>query len=179
MTDGALGTASAVSHALDTLTLQRISAGGVAEGVATFWSTAARGGAGWAATSVALGLAGGTYRRAAAEGLAAWAAAEATASALKTVTTRRRPPRPRGRGRTRSSSLPSSHTAAGVAYAVAAGTRAPVLAAPLGLAALIVAWSRIENRLHYPSDVLAGGILGVAVGGATAVLGRRVGSGRT
>ena len=162
------------SQAADALGLHRLSTSGGQEVAASFWSTAARGGVGWAATSVALGAAGGTYRRAGIEGLAAWAAAESTAAALKAATSRPRPRRPRGRARARSSSLPSSHTAAGIAYAVAAGSRAPVLAAPLGLAALAVAWSRMEKRLHYPSDVLAGTALGIAAGGATAAVARSV-----
>lgn len=163
-----------LSQVADSLSLRRLSTAGGQEVAASFWSAAARGGAGWAATSAVLGAAGGTYRRAGIEGLAAWAAAESTAAALKAATSRPRPRRPRGRARARSSSLPSSHTAAGIAYAVAAGARAPVLAAPLGLAALAVAWSRMEKRLHYPTDVLAGTGLGIAVGATTAAVARRV-----
>ena len=163
----------AAPRVADSLALDHLSTGGLAEVAATFWSAIARGGSGWAATSAALGVAGGTYRRAGVEGLAAWAVAEATAAALKSATSRPRPWRPRGRGRTRSSSFPSSHTAAGVAYAVAAGSRAPVLAAPLGLAALAIGWSRLENRKHFPSDVAAGAVLGAAVGGGTAAVARR------
>lgn len=154
--------------------MDRLAAGGAAEVAASFWSAAARGGSGWAATSIALGAVGGKYRRAGIEGLAAWATAEATAAAIKRTTSRSRPRRQRSRTRPRSSSLPSSHTAAGMAYAVAAGVRAPALAAPLGLAAVAVAWSRMEKRLHYPSDVFAGTVLGVAVGGSTAAIARHL-----
>lgn len=162
-----------LTRTADEVALSLVPTGEVVDAVATFWSTIARGGSGWAATTVALSVAGGAYRRAGLEGLAAWTAAESTAAVLKAATSRRRPPRPRGRTRTHSSSLPSSHTAAGVAYAVAAGTRAPVLALPLGAAALAVGWSRLATRRHYPTDVAAGGLLGVALGGATAALSRR------
>lgn len=158
---------------LDSVALDRISSAGVAEPVAAFWSAAARGGSGWALVSAGLGALGGNYRRAGLDGLAAWSAAEAAAAAIKTATSRSRPRRPRGRSGASSSSFPSSHSAAGVAYAVAAGARAPALALPLGVAALAVAWSRMEKRLHYPSDVLAGTALGVTVGGGVAALSRR------
>jgi len=61
-------------------------------------------------------------------------------------------------------SFPSRHVASGLAMATI-GRRAHPL---LGLAMSSVAWllglSRIAAGLHYPSDVLAGALLGVAVG---------------
>jgi undecaprenyl-diphosphatase len=164
-----------IAQVADAAVLAALPDGRLVEVAGTVWSNVARGGAGWVATSAGLALAGGKYRRAGLDGLAAWAAAESTAAALKKVTSRRRPRFPRGAARTRSSSMPSSHTAAGAAYAVAAGARAPVLAAPLGAAALAVAWSRLATRRHYPSDVVAGAALGVALGAATAALSRQVG----
>ena len=166
--------APALTRAADTVVLDRVSSGGPAEVVGRVLSASARGGTGWAVTSAVLAAVGGEYRRAGVEGLAAWAAAEAAAAAIKPATSRSRPRRPRGRSRTRSSSLPSSHTASGIAYAVAAGARAPKLAAPHGLAALAVGWSRMENRRHFPSDVLAGTALGVAIGSSTAAAARRI-----
>jgi membrane-associated phospholipid phosphatase len=61
-------------------------------------------------------------------------------------------------------SFPSRHVASGLAMA-AIGRRAHPL---LGLSMSCVAWllgvSRVVTGLHYPSDVLAGAVLGLAVG---------------
>ena len=137
-------------------------------------STVARGGAGWAATSVALAAAGGRYRRAGAEGMVAWLVGQTVAVSAKRATSRRRPPRQGGGPKTRTSSMPSSHTAAAVAYAVAAGSRAPALAAPLGAAAVAVGWSRLSTRKHFPTDVAVGAVVGIAAGTLTAVAARRL-----
>lgn len=158
----------------DSAALAALPDGRVAEVAGSILSDVARGGVGWAVTTSALAAAGGRYRRAGVEGLAAWTAAESTAALLKKVTSRKRPMRPRGSSRTRSSSMPSAHTAAGIAYAVAAGSRAPVLAVPLGVASVAVGWSRLATRRHYPSDVAAGAVLGAAIGAATALVGRRI-----
>lgn len=164
---------STAASAADAVLLEALPRGRAPQRAATIVSNSVRGGAGWAAVSAVLALAGGRYRVAGAEGLAAWAAAEAAAAGLKRVVSRRRPSRPRGAARTRSSSMPSSHTASAVAYAVAAGTRVPALAAPLAVGAGAVAWSRLVSRRHYPTDVLAGGVLGLLVGRATVSATRR------
>lgn len=63
-------------------------------------------------------------------------------------------------------SFPSAHAATSVAAAVALGRVAPRIRPPLyGLAALICA-GRPYLGMHYPSDVLAGAALGLAVGHA-------------
>ena len=69
-----------------------------------------------------------------------------------------------------SSSFPAGHAATAFAGAVLLSYVAPRLApAFLSLAALI-AWSRVYDGVHYPSDVLAGAVLGALVGVAAAAL---------
>jgi undecaprenyl-diphosphatase len=153
------------ARAVDTAGLLLLDGGGRA---ATAVSTVARGGAGWAACSGLLALDHRT-RRAGRDGLVAWAAAQGLAAGLKALTRRRRP---RLLGRmgpaTHSSSMPSAHTASGVAYAVAAGAAVPAVGAPLGALALVVGWSRLATRRHFPTDVAAAVLLGVVVGAAVA-----------
>jgi len=73
-------------------------------------------------------------------------------------------------------SFPSGHAtsafaAAGVVAALHPRLRAPVI----GLAAL-VAVSRVYLGVHYPSDVLAGAALGLAIAAVAVALGRRIGA---
>jgi undecaprenyl-diphosphatase len=61
-------------------------------------------------------------------------------------------------------SFPSGHSAGSFVFASFIAARAPKYA-PLALAwALVVGWSRCVLGVHYPSDVLAGALLGTAVG---------------
>src|SRR5207302_2347628 len=75
-----------------------------------------------------------------------------------------RGPRDRRFRRPRTFSFPSAHTSSAFAFTVAAGAEMPALRGPLGLLAAAVAYSRIHNRVHYPSDVLAGAAIGAAIG---------------
>ena len=70
-------------------------------------------------------------------------------------------------------SFPNDHAAESFAIAAFVMWRSPRLGAPLVLYAAIVAWSRCVLGVHYPSDVLAGSILGVVIASAFALELRR------
>jgi membrane-associated phospholipid phosphatase len=130
-------------------------------------SGAAQGGLLWAGCSAALAAAGGRYRRAAIDGAAGWAAAELVVGAAKPLIDRPRPRVPwRSGSSPSSSSMPSAHTAAGFAYATAAGLAAPVAALPLGALAAGVGWSRLSTGRHFPTDVAVAAATGIVVGAA-------------
>lgn len=117
-----------------------------------------------------LALRPGRSRRAALLGAAAVGVASAAANLVgKQVIRRPRPDRPEtGADLERqvpmpaSASFPSGHTAAAVAFAVAVGSELPAAAAPLGALACAVGYSRVHTGVHYPGDVAAGMVLGVA-----------------
>lgn len=60
-------------------------------------------------------------------------------------------------------SFPSGHTLHAVSFTIIAGTAFPLLALVLVPAATLIALSRMVLGLHYPSDVLAGALLGATV----------------
>jgi undecaprenyl-diphosphatase len=60
-------------------------------------------------------------------------------------------------------SFPSGHTLHAVSFSLIAISAFPVLAVVLVPAALLIALSRVVLGLHYPSDVLAGALLGAAL----------------
>ena len=74
-----------------------------------------------------------------------------------------------------SGSFPSGHAATAFAAAVAVGLVHPRLRRPLLALAAVVALSRVYLGVHYVLDVLAGTVLGVAVGLAAGRLVRAVG----
>ncbi len=61
-------------------------------------------------------------------------------------------------------SFPSGHAAGSFAFAGFVAVRVPRWALCAGLYAAIVAWSRCALGVHYPSDVLAGAVLGTIIG---------------
>ena len=130
----------------------------------------------WFASAGVLALFGRRGRRTAVHGVAGYLAASAIANGpAKWVFNRRRPGtlataglRRLGR-RPRTSSFPSSHTASAFGFATAAGVAWPATI-PVGLvAAAGVGVDRVRRLRHYPSDVVAGAVLGITVGGAVSV----------
>ena len=62
-----------------------------------------------------------------------------------------------------STSFPSGHSAAAIAFATGVGHVLPPTAIPLhGLAAL-VAYSRVHTGVHYPGDVVVGALMGTVL----------------
>jgi undecaprenyl-diphosphatase len=56
-------------------------------------------------------------------------------------------------------SFPSGHATASMSVALVYGMAFPVWAVPLLLFALLVGFSRVRLRVHYPSDVLVGQLI--------------------
>ncbi|MEU9102644.1 phosphatase PAP2 family protein [Streptomyces sp. NPDC048361] len=138
-------------------------------------SRAANHGRLWFATAAVLAAAGGpTARRAARRGVGALALASLTTNTVAKYATRRgRPvtdavPLVRRLARApHTSSFPSGHSASAAAFAAGVAlesTRYGALVAPVAAA---VAFSRVYVGVHYPGDVLAGCVLGVAAAAAT------------
>jgi undecaprenyl-diphosphatase len=66
-------------------------------------------------------------------------------------------------GCTTSSSFPSNHAVNASVLATLAGLYARPLLVPATIVALLVIYSRVYVGVHYPLDVLAGSLLGIAV----------------
>ena len=129
----------------------------------------------WMAVAAGCAAAGGPDgRRAAVRGLLAVGLTSATVNVLvKSVHPRQRPDRPHARvplsrqvAMPSSASFPSGHAAAGFAFAVCAGHCLPRTGAPLLALAAAVGCSRVYTGVHFPADVLAGAIIGAAIGQA-------------
>jgi diacylglycerol kinase family enzyme len=127
-----------------------------------------------AAGEAALG--GKRGRRAAGHGLLAIACTASTVHTVKFLVDRRRPvARRRVPRRPRTASFPSGHAASAFAFATATSRDAPQAAPLLVPLAAAVAYSRVYLGLHHPSDVLAGGAIGTAMGMASRPLARKLG----
>ncbi len=61
-------------------------------------------------------------------------------------------------------SFPSGHSATSFACATVLAALAPRYRVPLFVLAALIALSRLYNGMHYPTDVVAGSLLGVATG---------------
>ena len=129
----------------------------------------------WMGIAGLLWLFGGRFgRRAAARGLLSIAISSTIANGPLKYLARR--PRPltdevplvrRLRKAPRSTSFPSGHSASAFAFATGVAMEVPALGAALGPLAATVAYSRVYTGVHYPSDVVAGSLLGTSVALAT------------
>lgn len=127
------------------------------------------------AAAALLSLAGPSGRRAARSGLLALGVTAAVVNVLVKPLARRRRPDPAAAGvpdarrvaMPRSASFPSGHSAA--AFAFAGGVGREVRWAGVGMAAVAtaVAYSRVHTGVHYPGDVIAGALCGLAGAAAT------------
>lgn len=126
----------------------------------------------WLGSAAVLSLAGGTRgRRAAARGLVSLALTSAVVNGLlKPLGGRRRPERanyhlPIGRWvkMPRTRSFPSGHAASAFAFAGGAASADPLAGFGLTTAAALVGYSRVHVGVHYPGDVIAGAVVGLAI----------------
>ncbi|MRG92442.1 phosphatase PAP2 family protein [Polyangium spumosum] len=61
-------------------------------------------------------------------------------------------------------SFPSGHAAGSFAFAAFVASAWPRFAVPAFVFAALVAWSRCFLGVHYPSDILAGALVGTSIG---------------
>ncbi|MGY2002852.1 phosphatase PAP2 family protein [Blastococcus sp. SYSU DS1024] len=132
----------------------------------------------WLLVGLALGSRPGGLRRGAVRGVGSMLVASAVVNAvLKPLFGRVRPDLANLRTERRlrrepgSLSFPSGHASSAVAFVTGLALENPAAGAVAAPLAVGVAYSRVHVGVHYPGDVLAG----LAVGGAVAVAGRRVG----
>jgi membrane-associated phospholipid phosphatase len=126
----------------------------------------------WLASASALAAFGGEQgRRAAGNGIASLALTSALVNAvLKPLWGRRRPERVKHRvpfarrvRMPKTRSFPSGHAASGFAFATGVASAAPVPGGLLTALAALVAYSRVHTGVHYPSDVVAGAVIGAGL----------------
>ncbi len=120
----------------------------------------------WAGLAVALAVAGGERaRRAALRGSVHYGLAAIVGNlVIKPLVRRSRPPgAKKGRMGPITTSFPSGHAATDLAFSLGAALELPALFLPLSAATMAAHWSLVRSRGHYPTDVLAGGTLAVAL----------------
>jgi len=137
----------------------------------------------WLAVALPLFAFGGrSGRRAAVTGVAAIGVNSFVVNVpMKAAVRRRRPdretteaPNARHVRMPTSRSFPSGHSASAFAFATAVAAFRPELGMGLRGVAAIVAYSRVHAGVHYPGDVLAGSLIGIAIGESTALVAKRV-----
>ncbi|MEU3604485.1 phosphatase PAP2 family protein [Streptomyces sp. NPDC035033] len=122
----------------------------------------------WAAAAAMTAGGGRRGRRAALAGIAGMVVAQVLSNGVaKQLVDRRRPPeqwfRPEDvEDRPDSSSFPSGHTAAAVAFTAAVAPGWPWAGAACAVPTVLVAIERVHRGAHYPSDVAAGAAIGLA-----------------
>ncbi|MFE9404108.1 phosphatase PAP2 family protein [Streptomyces sp. NPDC006530] len=123
----------------------------------------------WGGAAVVMaGWGGWRGRKAAAAGLGALAAAQLISNGVcKQLADRPRPPAewiPHDEvdDRPDSSSFPSGHTAAAVAFTAAVAPIWPAAGALCAVPTAMVALERVQSGAHYPSDVAVGAAIGLA-----------------
>lgn len=130
----------------------------------------------WLGTAAVLASAGGDRgRRAAVNGLTSLTVTSTVVTVvLKPLGGRRRPDRarsgaPASRHVTmpRTTSFPSGHAASASAFATGVASVMPEVGALLNAGAALVAYSRVHTGVHYPVDVIAGSVVGTALGQIT------------
>ena len=128
----------------------------------------------WCGAAALMAWRGGLRgRRAAAAGLVSLVMAQLVSNGVcKQLADRPRPPKewiPHDEvdDRPGTSSFPSGHTAAAVAFAVAVTPSWPAAGALCAVPAVMVAVERVQSGAHYPSDVAAGASIGLAAAGLT------------
>ncbi|MFI1441690.1 phosphatase PAP2 family protein [Streptomyces fructofermentans] len=122
----------------------------------------------WCGTAAAMTAFGGRRgRTAAASGLAALTVAQLVSNGVcKQLVDRRRPPKDwiahdEVEERPDSSSFPSGHTAAAIAFTAATAPAWPLVGALCAVPAALVAVERVQSGAHYPTDVAAGALIGL------------------
>jgi undecaprenyl-diphosphatase len=126
----------------------------------------------WIAAAAGMWFGGKKSRRTAVEGLAAVGITSFLANLVaKGLFRRRRPtdqvPEARSLPVPPSSSMPSGHTASAAAFARVVGSAYPGLRIPLNALAAAIGFSRVYTGVHYPTDVVAGWLLGKGIGSLT------------
>ncbi|MEU7061380.1 phosphatase PAP2 family protein [Streptomyces sp. NPDC046197] len=123
----------------------------------------------WCGAAAVMAFAGGWRgRRTAGVGLAALSVAQLVSNGLcKHLVHRPRPPKQwiphdEVEDRPESSSFPSGHTAAAAAFTAAVWPAWPVAGMACTVPAAMVAVERVQSGAHYPSDVAAGAVIGLA-----------------
>lgn len=123
----------------------------------------------WCGAATAMAWLGGWRgRKAAAAGLGALVVAQLVSNGVcKQLADRPRPPKEwfphdEADDRPDSSSFPSGHTAAAVAFTAAVAPTWPAAGAACAVPAAMVALERVQSGAHYPSDVAAGAVIGLA-----------------